>query len=146
MSGILSAANAAFQLSSTALQQVGVSSVEGPSSSTSFIDRWPVAAAGFSCLISTINAIAMVILGNTPMAVLAAISAIGCAFLTRYLVKLVTLVHLETYVQAFAQRVNDLSQIVLRLSDENKSLDTHTLSNLETHRPTRASNNLRPIP
>jgi chromosome segregation ATPase len=123
VSGVIAAASAAFQLSSTVLQQVGGSPTEEPQQSNSIFDHWPVATAGLSCLITAVHTVAMGILGNVVLSVLMGIAALGCAALTVYLWNFSTLKHLETYVDAFAKRVTDLAQTILRLHGANKELD-----------------------
>lgn len=123
MSTVIAAASTAFQLSSTVLQQVGGSPTQEPQESHSIFDHWPVATAGLSCLITTVHAVAMGILGNMPLAVLMGIAALGCAALTVYLSNFATLKHLETYVDAFAKQVTALAHTVLKLSEANKDLD-----------------------
>ena len=123
MSNVIAAASTAFQLSSTVLQQVGGSPTAEPQQSNSIFDHWPVATAGLSCLITTVHAVAMGILGNMPLAVLMGVAALGCAVLTVYLWNLSTLKHLETYVDAFAKQVTTLAQTILHLSGANKDLD-----------------------
>lgn len=122
MGTTLAAANAAFQLSSSVLQQLGKTPAEGSEKSHSLCDYWPVVAAGLSCLISTINAIALSLIGNIVVAALLAISALGTGILTLYLWSFSSLKSLEGYVEAFAERVTTLAQTALQLSDVNKEL------------------------
>ena len=123
MSTVIAAASTAFQLSSSVLQQVGGSSTQEPQQTNSIFDHWPVATAGLSCLITTVHAVAMSVLGNMPLAVLMGVAALGCAVLTVYLWNFSTLKHLETYVDAFAKQVTVLAQTILHLSGANKDLD-----------------------
>ncbi len=128
MTAALTAAHAAFQLSTTVLEQVGETPAKHTEKATSPWDRWPVAIAGLTCAISIINSIALGALGNIPMGVLIGISALGSGSLMIYLWSFSTLKSLEGYVEAFSERVTALAKTSLRLSSANKELDTTRLS------------------
>ena len=124
MTAALTAAHAAYQLSTSALQQLGGTPAEHPENPHSIWERWPVVTAGVSCLITTVHAIALAVIGNIPLAVLLSISAVGTGIITAYLWSFSSLQDLDTYVEAFAERVTALSQTALKLSGANKDLTT----------------------
>jgi chromosome segregation ATPase len=118
----LSAVQAAFQLSGSALQNLGEPFKEQPEKSHSIWDYWPVATSGMTCLITTVNAVALGVIGNIPLGVLLGIAAVGAGILTIYLWSFSTLKDLEGYVEVFAERVTTLAQTALQLSASNKDL------------------------
>lgn len=130
MTTTLATAQAALQLSSTVLSQVGESPSSEKQHSTSIVDHWPVVTSGISFLITTINAIVLGILGNITVTVFLGIAAVGCGVLTIYLWSIPSLKHLETYVADLALRVNDLARVSKKLLSANSEL-SHTRNSLE---------------
>ena len=130
MSAVLSAANAALQLSTTALHHLGEPALQGLKKASGMCDRWPMMTAGVVCLITTVNAVALGIIGNIALGVVLGIAALGAGALTLYLWSFSTLKDLEGYVEAFAERVTVLAKTALHLSASNEKLE-ETRLNLE---------------
>ncbi len=122
MSAILTAADAALQLSSGALQRLGEAAPSQPNRSSSLFSRWPAMTAGMICLINTVHAVALGIIGNVALGAVLGVAAIGAGILTIYLWSFSTLQDLEGYVQTFAERVTALAQAALHLSESNEGL------------------------
>ena len=122
MSVALTAAQAAFKLSNSALQSVGESAMDQPKKTSSIWDRWPVVTSGSICLITTVQAVALGVIGNIGIGVILGISAVAAGILTIYLWSFSTLKDLEGYVEVFSERVTALAQTALSLTKSNEAL------------------------
>ena len=109
MNGILAIANTAFCLSSEVIHEVE-ESLTGARSFKLLLDRGPVVIAALSCLITTISAVALAIIGAMPMAAIMGVAALGCAFLTFYVSEMVSKKNLEETVDQAGRVTDDLSQ------------------------------------
>jgi hypothetical protein len=123
MSTALTAFHSAFLLSTSALQRLGVDSQGEPETSHSLWSHWPVVTAGTTCLITTINAVALGVIGNISLGVLLGIASIGAGILTFYLWSFSSLKDLNEYVEVFAKKVTLLDKQNQELLERKKQAD-----------------------
>jgi DNA repair ATPase RecN len=138
MSTILSAAQTAYEVSNSALQALNEPADEQPKKAGSLWQYWPFAAAGMTCLITAVSAVALSVLGNAALGVLLAIAAVASGVLTIYLWSFSNLKNLDGYIQVLSKNISTLSQTALRLSGVNKDL-ARTRAGLEADVKERAS-------
>ena len=118
----LAVASKALNASNALLEQFGEDPTVVPEQSHSWVNHWPAATAGLSCLIVTISGIALGILGNPALSVLLGIAAIGCAALAIHLRNYSTSKNLDSYTSVLAEQVTKISRTVCRIDEENKRL------------------------